>query len=387
MKALAIAACDLRLRLRDASFWLEAIGLPVVVTLILGSALGGVRAGHLPQTRVALYAADTDTAEAVLGEVLRSSTLLSTTIVPTESEGLRGLKHGEYEVLVSVPEGATAALRDGQPLTLKVLGASGHQLGAAVVKDMVTSALTSLRAQMAARRAAAATLEGAGLDPTAAWQSPSVPPASASIRAAALQGSDLIGTYIVGMAVFFVLMTALRLAGIMKQQLQGGLADRLGIAPVSAWTVLSGRVLSLGLVGFLQMGITLAITRYFFHVRWVSGWLMTLLAAVAVFSAVSLALALMALPIRKENRGGVNAIFSICSALLGGSFIPLDSVPGWMRWISALTYNYWAGSAFKLVASGAQPSGWLVPAMVLALYGAAAFGCASLLGARRMTHA
>lgn len=387
MKALAIAVCDLRLRLRDASFWLEAIGMPLVVTLVLGFALGGVRAGSLPTVKVALYSADSDTAGSVLNEVLGRSSLLATTVVATESDGRQALKSGAYEVFVALPAGATAALRDGQSVTVQVLAASGHQVGAAVVEDMVTSALTSLRAQMAARRAAATTLTEAGLDPAPAWQSPAGPPASASIRAATLPGYDLVGTYIAGMAVFFVLMTALRLAGIMKQQLQGGLAERLGIAPVSVWTLLSGRILSLGLVGILQMGMTLTMTHYFFHVRWANGWSLTLLSVVAVFSAVSLSLALMALPIRRENRGGVNAIFGICSALLGGSFIPLDSVPMWMRWVSALTYNYWAGSAFKLVASGEQLTGWLVPTLALALYGAIAFGLASLLGVRRMTHA
>jgi ABC-2 type transport system permease protein len=65
-------------------------------------------------------------------------------------------------------------------------------------------------------------------------------------------------------------------------------------------------------------------------------------------------------------------------ALLGGAWVPVETMPGWAQAIAPFIPTYWAMEGFRdVILEGAGLSGVLLPAAVLAGFGAVFTGLAA----------
>jgi ABC-2 type transport system permease protein len=76
---------------------------------------------------------------------------------------------------------------------------------------------------------------------------------------------------------------------------------------------------------------------------------------------------------RNERQGGtLNSIALMVMAFLGGSFIPLEALPSFVRGIAPITLNYWAIRGFRaLLDPGSGVAAVALPIAVLLAAGAA----------------
>lgn len=124
--------------------------------------------------------------------------------------------------------------------------------------------------------------------------------------------------------------------------------DRLRVSPLRDWELLLGKVLPgyvtvLGLFAIL-MGLGWGLVG--FRVRGsVLGVALVLLALGAV--VVAFGMALCALSTTRRQAFAYERLAALVWAGLGGTFVPIDLLPGWLEVPARLTPTYWAMEGFR----------------------------------------
>jgi len=150
-----------------------------------------------------------------------------------------------------------------------------------------------------------------------------------------------------GMAVFSILMLALGgMVDFQREVARGTLARQL-VAPVPAWNVVLGKMAATWMVAIICI-VILAIVA----VVWAGAGV----ASAPGFATLSLTFALAATGFaaviqsasRSERTGPVvGSILVMIMSMLGGSWIPLEALPKFVRHLSPYTLTYWAGDGYR----------------------------------------
>ncbi|WP_106399155.1 ABC transporter permease [Actinocorallia populi] len=294
-------------RLRSKMFVIStAVMMVLVAGLLIGLKLLGGSATKIGFVEEGFAGQVTAVATAMKLDVEKQT-------VPSQKEGERLVLEGELDALVL----------DG-PLRMVVKGEPDEQLEAA---------LSALGQQSALN----AELVKAGADPAQVNQAV----AGASVEVVSLEGSDEQRETRLGlaMALAVLLFIMLQTSGILVAQ--GVVEEKssrvveLLLSSVRPWQLMAGKVLGLGLLGFLQMGLVVAAgvgaqlatgaldlpggdltgTVVWSLVWFVAGYTLYALLYAAVAATVS----------RQEDIGGVSAPIQIL--LMGGYFLCFTLVP------------------------------------------------------------
>ncbi|MFI6157064.1 ABC transporter permease [Kitasatospora sp. NPDC051170] len=110
---------------------------------------------------------------------------------------------------------------------------------------------------------------------------------------------------------------------------------RLRLAPVSAGTVVSSRILVSLLTAFLQTAVFVVVATSFFGLKLTGNWWLILpLVACATLAFMSIGLVAGSVAKTEEAANGISQIIVLPMSFLSGSFFPLDNAPGWLQAIS-----------------------------------------------------
>lgn len=156
-----------------------------------------------------------------------------------------------------------------------------------------------------------------------------------------------------GMAAFSLLTLAITGMSDLRHEEAMGTLSRQFASPIGPWTAIIGKILST-LVVALGCIVILSLVAAFWGGRGVSPLGFVVLAIVFAWAATGFATLLQAA--FKSERAGTafGSIAVMVMSMLGGSFIPLDSLPGFARAVAPFTLNYWANEGFrKLLFEGA----------------------------------
>ena len=194
----------------------------------------------------------------------------------------------------------------------------------------------------------------------------------------------ILAFFLPGLAVMGVLFLAQSATRDILRDREAGLVRHLLTAPVSPAQYLAGKCLSVLLVTGIGFAALIA-------VGWAAGvsWgppvaVAALIAATAIAASGTLLL-IMSLVATERQGDALTTIVIIAWSMLGGAFVPLPSLPGFVRPLSATTLVYWAVDGFnELVLRGGGLVDVLPNLAVLLGVGAVFLAAGALLLGRKI---
>ncbi|MER6300394.1 ABC transporter permease [Kitasatospora sp. NPDC001539] len=129
---------------------------------------------------------------------------------------------------------------------------------------------------------------------------------------------------------------------------------RLRLAPISAGTVVSSRILVSLLTAFLQTAVFLVVATSFFGLKLTGDWWLVLpLVACATLAFMSIGLLAGSVAKTEEAANGISQVIVLPMSFLSGSFFPMDGAPGWLQTVSkVMPLHYLVDTAQSVLTRG-----------------------------------
>ncbi|MEU6379874.1 ABC transporter permease [Streptomyces sp. NPDC046909] len=370
---LAIAAKDLRQRLRDRSAWVIVFLAPVLISALMALAFN-----NNDEFRADIGVVDLDHGAAAAGltQVLQSPELSKTVHVRAYGDraaARRAVDAGGVHAAIVVPEGFTAALAGGSTAPVTVLDSVDYALQAQLARAVTESYV----AQVNAGRLSVATAVAAGASQR------DVPELAAKaallrlpeeVRAEGLPDDALkvISYFGPSMGMFFVLFTVgFGARGYFVEQQQGTL-DRIAAAPVGRGALLLGKSVSTFVYSLAGLATVTLVSWLAFGASWADPLGVAALSVAMAVCVVCLTALVIALVRTEQQAQGLASILVFALVLLGGNFVFASGTTPLIRRLALFTPNGWALRGFTDLGTGVR--GW--DAFGAPLLGIAAFSAA-----------
>lgn len=366
MKSLAIALKDTKILIRDRSALLILLAMPLTIIAILGLSLSSMWSGSGVINKFDVGVVNQDggsVAKVFVDDILGSKDMkkILTLTKPDEKQARLSVASGDLAAAIIIPKGFSDNINQGKSAKMIVLGDPGQQIRYGIVRSVTesfanhaSSVMIGVTSSLEGWAKAGAVLPGQistespilVAEAQAEQQNPKISVAKKSTSnektVSAMQ------YYSVGMGVMFILFGSMFGAfSLLEERHQLTLA-RMMAAPVGRLTILAGKLGGIFLIGLMQFGVLVAATRLLFGVDWgksIPG--VILLAASTVLAATGMAIFIASIAKSQGTAAGFSQIMIQGMAALGGSMIPLASMPQAMQSASKFTVNYWAISGFN----------------------------------------
>lgn len=355
--ARVIAGNDLRRRLRDRSALLMGVVAPVLMSVIIGTAMGG---GLRFDATVGVVDADGSEVSSQLVQGLVGDTPVDAPLhfvaVPDEAgarEALQGRPPAGYpavDAVIVLPAGFGAALPGPEPLPVHVIVDADKRISG----DVTSGVAEGIAAQLDAGRLAVATV--AQLDP---GRVPEAVQAAGTVRLPIeVDQQDVTGNYSLvayfapSMAILFLFLTMGAGARSIVTERKEGTLDRVRAAPVGDRSVLLGKALAVFALGVVSMATVWAVTTVVFRADWGDPVAVASVILAVVFSIAGISLLLSGVARTEQQADGWQSMVAFGFALLGGNFIAPGNLPPLLQSVSRFTPNGQALQALLEVGAG-----------------------------------
>lgn len=395
MKIWVIAWKDTLIRLRDRRGLMIMFMMPILLTLILGSALSGVMDGGentLPEMTVAVYDGDGgDVSKGLLEGVLQSDGLKEkvTLVKKTTSDEVRQMvESGQASSGIVIPAGLTQSLVDGKTVKIQVLEDPGKATAGQIIRSMVTAYTSRVATVSGSTWEVMSDLAQAV--PTMTGGTNQIAQAAERLvadlrKTAAAPKTEIVETpigeksvsakqyYAAAMSAMFMLFNAAIGAKLILNERTTETLARMLSTPTSKMRILLGKFFGTLLFSVIQFAVMVVATRFIFDVDW--GDQIGQVFAVGVMYAVAVAgLSMAVASIIASERAAdlVSGVGVQICAVLGGSMVPIAQFPDTLQKVALFTPNTWALNSFVEIMSGTTWQALALPMMVLFAIGAAA---------------
>ena len=194
---------------------------------------------------------------------------------------------------------------------------------------------------------------------------------------------DVLALLAPGMALMFLMYTVSYGGRSLLTERNQGTLPRLLVSPTSATQVLGGKMIGIFLTGAAQMYILIEGTSLLFKLLWGDPVAVYALVLAAVFGAVGWGMLLTAVVKTPGQVSAIGSALMLTFGILGGTFVNMDNMPVWFRYISKLTPNAWGIDGFTTLALGGGLHDILTPILALLAMGLLLFAIAVILFSRR----
>jgi ABC-2 type transport system permease protein len=380
-----ILAKDLRRRGRAPLAPLVMLAFPFLFAGLIALAFGSGGGRGAPRFKVALVDEDGGlAARLVRGALGQEQAARFLEVTETDRErAMRAIARNRIGGAIVIPEGFSAAVYERRPTQLLVIRNPASALGSVAAEEtaefvaLLLEGATNVLAEPLERvraMASGAARGDAGWAPDAAVAEVATlvnrdlqavsrfafPPAIYLAPAEAPEAGSSDGSFQVifryvlpGMAAFALFFLAIGLMGDVFRERSLGTLGRQLAAPVGATQVVLGKVLATLVIGLIVAAAMAAIGALLLGARADPG-AFALLCAAFLFAVTGFVTLLYGFARNEQQGGTLTSIVLMVMAFLGGSFIPLNSLPGLVRSLAPFTLNYWAIEGFQtlLVAGG-----------------------------------
>ncbi len=400
MKTYWIGLKDLMVTVRDRKALLILVAMPLLLIAILGMALGPAFSSSPEIARIDVGFVDLDQGqvsrqlkEGLSAERVRKVLRLH---VIGEAQARREIRLGDLAAAIVLPADFSEKIRDGKRSYITVLGDPGQALQASIVRSIAGSIATDISSFQAVVKTGAnyvgahrlffsgieakvraakklenlKNLKGKGLSKKEKdakvrrfiddlvkrlRDAPDENRVTVvkDVRKASKEVNSL-QYYSAGMAVMFVLFSAMYGAFSLITERDTATLARLMSSPTSRLSILGGKLMGTAFVGTLQFAVLVTSTRLIFGVDWGGAWgAIAALMMTTVFAATGMSVFIAAVGKSVRSASGIAQILIQSMSALGGSMIPIMALPGWLQQASKLTINNWAITGFlKLMEGG-----------------------------------
>jgi len=191
------------------------------------------------------------------------------------------------------------------------------------------------------------------------------------------QGSamaEILGYFLPGLAMLAALFLAQSVTRDMMADREAGLLRHLLTAPVTAGQYLLGKTMSVILISALGFGLMIVLGMLA-GVSWGPPLAVALLTLASAAAIAGLLVLLMSLATTQRQGDAMSTVVIIMASMLGGAFIPLTQIPGFLRPVSAASPVFWCVDGFnELMLRGGDLGGILLHISVLSAAGAMMLG-------------
>ena len=194
---------------------------------------------------------------------------------------------------------------------------------------------------------------------------------------------DVLALLAPGMALMFLMYTVSYGGRSILNERNQGTLPRLLVSPTTTTQVLGGKMIGIFLTGAAQMFILIEGTTILFKLQWGDDLAVTVLVLAAVFGAVGWGMLLTAVAKTPGQVSAIGSAMMLTFGILGGTFVNMDNMPVWFRYVTRITPNAWGVDGFTTLALGGGLYDILTPLLALLAMGLLLFAIAVFLFSRR----
>ena len=352
MRALAIAANDLRrlVRWRANIFFLFV--LPMLIILLLGAAFGGSQ-----KARIGVVEHDRAPLAAQLVNELGHWPATQLIRYSSDHALEQAVARGDVDAGLVIPAGYDRRLRGGEVVSIHYLGRPNS--AAQQLRSTAQSVTADQSRTIAAAQAVQAALHLPFAAALARAQTAAARVAGTGVALTNPDGSRYVGTagrFEQGAStelVLFIFLTSMTGAAFLIETRRLGIARRVLSTPTSIGAMIVGQLLGRLAVALVQALIIVLGTMLFFGVSW--GDPLGTAAVILAFCLVGTGVAVLlgSVCATEQQAQPIAFLLGLGLAALGGSMAPLEVFPPTARTIAHITPHAWANEAFsKLLSHG-----------------------------------
>ncbi len=387
--AWAIAAKDLKERLRDRSAYIIGIVAPLALALVFGFILSPVQDYQFEATfgvvdldggPIAELFVEGTLAGSEGVELLRRDSVESAMPLVDRAVAPFGSDEVTAEAVFIIPAGFSDDVQSDRPVTIQVIGNESSEVEAGVAVAMAQG----FASQMTSVRVAVATVEEVIQAPvdrlaTGVEVLGTESPASIVDVTAATKQLDPVTFYAAGMAVFFVFFTVQFGVTSLLEERHAGTLSRLLVAPIPKWTILAGKSIGAFIVGVVSVTVLVIATALLVDAEWGSPLGVAALILAAVIAAMGIVALVSAFARTAEQAGAFASLVAIILGFLGGTFFDLSQAGGWIADVRFVSPHAWFLRGLADL-SGGDVGVVVVPVLAMLAFGlvAGAIGMANL---------
>lgn len=151
-----------------------------------------------------------------------------------------------------------------------------------------------------------------------------------------------------------------------------GTWERLRATPATPLTILVGKVLPAVLVTTAQIGLLLVLGGPLFGLEVTGSWWAAAVLVVALAACLNaFGLAVTAVARTSQQLNALGSLGGMVMAMLGGSMVPYEVMPGWAQTVAPAMPTYWGMQGlWDVILEGAGPGDVVVPVLAMLAFGA-----------------
>ena len=367
MRWFHIGMRDLTITIRDRASLIVLLVMPMVLIIILSSALGNL-ASNLGKTPVAILNLDKGTVGAKVTDGFFTDGQLSDLFLaqrmrsPEEARAL--VANGELAGALVVPADFSRRLNTGRPSALTLYVDPGRQISGSIFRSVAESLSTRVSAASIAARTSAYYVTKLRVADgsfyarviSQAVQSASETGALSAVGLAettATRGEDLsmLAYYSGAMSVMFLMFGAMFGAFSLVRERDNWTLPRMLMSPTASTEILGGKMAGVFMIGITQFLVLFTFTSVM-GVKWGDPFAIALVAISTVGAATGMSVFIAAVAKTVRAVSGVAQMLIQAMAAVGGSFIPVAQFPSWMQPLHYASVNGWAIDAILAVMRG-----------------------------------
>lgn len=381
-KLLHIAIKDILVTVRDRPALGILLAMPMVLILILGMALGG-GSPEIEQIDVVIVNQDKgDIGKEVADGFVESDELkklFETHLWQDSSKARSEVEKGELAGVLVIPEDFSEKVEAAEAVQLQIFTDPGQDIPAGIFRSVVNSIATRISAASIAAQTTAEVLAESKMvtnkQEVSRYVNEAVEEASKEEALTSIGTKEAesetkrtmtsIDYYSAGMTVMFLLFGAMFGAFSFIGERTEWTLPRLLTIPARKTSIVGGKMLGIFAIGIVQFIILYTFTRLL-GAYWGPSLVGVMLLAVGtVISTTGLSILFSAIAKTRRALGAIAPLVIIIMAITGGSMLPVEIFPEWLKTIHYFTVNGWAIDGFLDLMEGASAAAVLPNTAVL----------------------
>lgn len=377
---------DLLVIAKDRGAWIFLLLTPLIVIVIASFALApAFQEGGGIDTKLLVTNQDGGMLSDILLESLSSQNVELVEAGAQESETLE--KDGEaYPVALVIPGGFSDNILSGKPAGLHVYTDPENNISRPYLAGLIEGSATRLSAVEVAALVSIQEVqkEAPGADAEAVARSAGSSaldmmadqPVSTEITSVGdVEELNAFDTQAPGYSVMFMLFGVMTAAEGLLLEKESGTMGRLLVSPISKTSILGGKLLAQFIVAMIQITLLFTVGHFAFGMNLGNSLAgLTLMVVITAYTATAFGILLAGVVKTRRQLTAIGILTILLMSALGGSWWPLEIVPGFMQTLGHLTINAWALDGLNgLILRGEGFTDILPDAGVLFAYGTICF--------------
>jgi ABC-2 type transport system permease protein len=185
------------------------------------------------------------------------------------------------------------------------------------------------------------------------------------------------------MAIFFLMYTVTQASRSILDERDEGTLPRMLISPTRNAEVLAGKVLSVVVIAFLQVGVLVLASAMFFRLDWGKPLPVILLVIGVALAASAWGILLASFAKTPYQVSSLGTAMMLLFGIIGGTFIQVSSFGSALKLVSKITPHAWALNGFETLALGGTMNDIVVDLVGLLAMTVILFGIAIVVSRKR----